>query len=314
MVLTCQLAGVAYLSLYEEIAANPELRAAVAGRLEELGPTTLDELVDAYRLYWRVFSDRTSMLFNEGHVLDPLPTRHGELASWLIAPLRTSGDSTELGHSARSRALGSVTAAGVAVDDMSVLNIAVVGWSVGQVWGDLDRSMPVVPAVPFDDEDLRVAYEGLVQHTGALAGTSWAEMAGSAVFMRVAGLTEALRPQPKASLGSSISQLVGDCKPRLPTSVTNMFAGNEISRFVRIRNAFTHVKQEEGDPDGLGFANVHELAIDHAMVKGLLRAASCFVCSEMSYRALADERIGYWEQVLDDILDEFRGFADYVDV
>ena len=60
MALTCQLARVSYLALYEELASDRGFRAAVENRLEDLGTTTLDELVGAYR-------DRKSTRLNSSH-------------------------------------------------------------------------------------------------------------------------------------------------------------------------------------------------------------------------------------------------------
>ena len=131
MAVTCRLAGVAYLALYEELAAVRSMRAAVEGRLEDLGQTTLDDLLETYRVYWRAKSDRRSVLFAESQILDPLDADHGALASWLIAPLRSSGDSTEFGNQVRNRAFALLEATAVKPDEMSTLKVAVASWTVG---------------------------------------------------------------------------------------------------------------------------------------------------------------------------------------
>ena len=314
MALTCQLARVTYLALYEELASDGSFRAVVEKRLEDLGPTSLDDLVSAYRLDWRAATEASSAVCDAVRALEPLDAQHGALASWLIAPLRSSGDSTEIGNRARTRALSLVDVAGLSPEDLAGFGIAVVGWTVGQVWGTVDRSMPVIPATPFDDEDLRIAYEGLLQHSRVLTESSWSEMAGSAVFWRVGGVTEALRPQPLPNLANSLGEVMRDCKDNLPASVGRLLTGTARDEFISSRNAFTHVKRKGSGRSDRGFADVHEAATDDPLVKGLLRAASCFVCGDMSYRALNDDNLNYWTATLDRILDELRMFADYVDV
>ena len=105
MALTCQLARVSYLALYEELASDRDFSAAVESRLEDLGPISLDEIVGAYRLDWRAATDHSSMVRDPVRALEPLDPQHGAIASWLIAPLRSTGDSTEVGNRARARAL-----------------------------------------------------------------------------------------------------------------------------------------------------------------------------------------------------------------
>ena len=205
-------------------------------------------------------------------------------------------------------------AAGIETDDLTAVGIAVIGWTVGQVWGNVDRSMPVIPAMPFGDEDLRIAYEGLLQHSSVLAESSWSEMAGSAVFWRVGGVTEALRPQAPPNLANSLGEVIRDCKDNLPAPVGNLLTGNALDEFIASRNAFTHAKRRGSGPSDRGFADVHESATNDPMVKGLLRAASYFVCGDLSYRALNDDNLNHWATALDRITDELRMFADYVDV
>lgn len=127
-----------------------------------------------------------------------------------------------------------------------------------------------------------------------------------AVLWRVGGVAEALRPlHDRGSLGASLNRLLAELQGTLPRSIQREFSPQFQDAFVLNRNAFTHIKRGS-DGRALGFSDVHELAQDSELIKLLLRAASCFVCGDLSYRAHLDDNIEYWTRVLAEVMDEHR--------
>lgn len=305
MALTLDLAAGAYAALYEGL-RDLEHRSDVDARAELLG-TSIADLAALYSGYWDAHTVGGTLARIDA--VAPLGEHHGELASWLMAPLRAYGTSTVFSAQTRMAALTLGEDAGF--DDNGTLRLAVHGWVVGRVIGRIDNDGPIVPAPQLDDRHLRAAYTGLLEH----AEQAWMlrhlyEVAGSAVVWRFGGLTEALSPQPDGqndNMGACLSRLVGTFKSELPNRLLPAFGPHQQDTIVQYRNALTHVAER----DGLGFDHAAGRSTEEAFVSPIIQAASYFVCAIIGRQLQADEDIDRWVNTLDRIRADLSWALDF---
>ncbi len=212
MDLSCSLSPLVYGELYHRLLTDAEKRDSIEQRLDMLDRDFewLAELKRLYQMYWRWQINNQAC--GDPANLTGLTPRHAQLAAWFTAPLRVLGPSAEF----TAQLVRSVVEA-AAYDFPNIgrspqpFRVSLVAWTVGQVCGDLDRAVPVIPAEMPDDNDVALAYRGLLEHIAALPNSEteqWPEMVGSAILWRIAGITEGLRPQPKPYLQASLNALM----------------------------------------------------------------------------------------------------------
>jgi hypothetical protein len=235
--------------------------------------------------------------------------RHAQLATWFTAPLRVLGPSTEFtGELVRSV----VEAAGRDLPAMGrspeSLRVSLVAWTVGQVCGDLDRAVPVVPAEMPDDYDVSLAYRGLLEHVADLPNSEseqWPEMIGSAILWRIAGIAEGLRPQPKPHLEASLNALMAEVRDLMPGPLRTDLLREWID-FRKMRNGFTHVAKAE---DGYGFAEISERAHKAGDVRVFVSGMTHFVCNEVSQRLATSDSLLGRDRMAEEVMDEMAWAA-----
>lgn len=302
MELTCELSALTYAEMYRLIAADRPMRERLDYRLSILNrdASWLDEAEQTYRAFWEW---EVEQAHGDVATTGVVSGRHAELATWLIAPLRSLGPSADFSADLARTVSDSVRQqfpdAGRVPEHF---RIGIVAWTVGRVCGELDRTYPLLPAELPPDEDVSAAYAGLLEHVAALrySADPWPEMLGSAILWRVAGIAEGLRPQPaQASLPASLGLLMKEARPVLPEALHSKLS-REWDEFRLVRNSFTHVTPVHG---GYGFAAVEDRMRCADDVTTYLAGATYFVCNEVAVRlAETDDPMGRAQML--DVLEE----------
>jgi hypothetical protein len=300
--LTVRLAPVVFAELYRE------LRHSCATHLQErLSDIDRDlEWLDAtIRRYDALWAYRLT-LTDPQERYQPLETDHADLAAWIAAGLRGYGPSNEISqavqHAIRDRTAG---------DSPELVKnhgrVALVAWSLGQVVGDYDRSLPVVFCEPFTDRSVQLAYEGLVRHVVELPEVDeWPEMLGSAVLWRACGLADGLRPQSgRSNLEASVNALIAGMRRYVSPTLLDQWA-KEWSEYKNVRNGFTHVAGENG---AYSFADVASRMRNRAEVALALTSATTFVGHSLA-EELLDSPTARWQAVADTLEGELQWYED----
>jgi hypothetical protein len=236
---SCLLPAAAYTALYE-LLADKAYRRMVDPRLELLGEEldVLDELRELYaaRHSWAVANGEFAL---DGLLDD----QHAQFASWLLA--LGTGDSTSF-----SEALTSKSNSLVAGSDVN--RPIVQGWVLGCVHPrSFDRALPIVFCDDVGDRDVRLAYQGLVEHLAArpMDEAQWSEMDFTSIIIRCAGLTEGVLPVQddgqSSTLGNAMSGMLRKCQYEMPDFIRRRLEG-QIQLFVYRRNAIAHVSPSQG--------------------------------------------------------------------
>ena len=276
MDVSCELSPLVYAELYALLQDKTAWADTIEDRLDQCGleMAWLQEASDMYRAFWLSVSADEQMRL--------LDKEHAHLASWLLAALILKDPSDEFSVELRERVRSRYSAdrgiqLGILPEGLAVV---VVAWTLGKVIGDFDVELPVVPAVPPTDADIAAAYNGLIEHVGALPRpTPWPEILGSATHWRGAGLAESLSPREPPNLAASIGQLVSDSRRHMPP-----YRFDAMSRhwsrgdFVPRRNVLTHVKSD----GGVAFLDAATQASDHQSVRPTVAGITQFVCQHVA--------------------------------
>ncbi|MBO2462675.1 hypothetical protein [Actinomadura violacea] len=279
MELSCELSPLVFAELYRMLAADNERVELLKDRLAEIGHewSWLSEAAERYEATWRgnqKAADRVEDLIALG-------TDHSLLASWVLAALRGSGSSYYFGEELRKavtqRLLSEVLY--VPADIPSRWRPVVVGWTLGMVVGSVDQSLPVAPAMLPADENVRAAYEGLVEHVLHLGDLNppWPEMVGTSTFWRGTGLAEGL--QPEAADGrTAIKQMVIEVRRILPEHMGKLI-GQHFSQFAERRITLSHVANMPNRPR---FVDVKEQARNWSEIRYTIMGITQFLGSQIS--------------------------------
>lgn len=255
----------------------------------------LGEANDAYDTRWKADLE---YLTSEDITDYALTEQHSQFATWVLAGLHISGAcgelSTKLEAAVMARALNEVD--GLQTPLPPVLSPTVIGWTLGSVIGTKGSDLPVAPSLQSSDENVRAAFEGLIEHVLALQGMSapWSEMMQTAMYWRGYGLAEALRPDA-GSGGPALKQL------RLETFSSMAYAhrleiGNHLDSFGQRRNALSHIAD---DQSRLRFVDVLDEVRQSSGIDLTMRAMTQFVfhdiAREIREQPPAVVRLGAWE-------------------
>lgn len=314
--LTCQLSPLVFAELYRLLLSNGDLRDELAERLEEIRCDLewLDARAQEYDAKW--YFDAPSI---EPAAVDDyaLAVQHAELATWLLAGLRNTGDSYGL-----SAALVEAVQQRMGTDAPQLqtrsqsLSPVIRGWTLGMVVGTLDPTLPVVLAWYPADPHIAAAYKGLVEQVLHLQDVAepWPELAGTALYVRTGGLAEALRPAPESTPGDrrrglqySIDLLMSEARPQAPLHLWERLRVNWLN-WVKRRNVLTHVKPSEDDSSTFedNAAKVRSWYEIQPTVLGITQ----FICQEASLELLETAPPGLrgddpWEYLQYDIKTEW---------
>jgi hypothetical protein len=312
MELRCELSPLVFAELYKILAAESDLADVLEERLRrvELDHEWLLEAAEGYERKWQWFLSYAASL--DDH--ESLPADHALLASWVLAGLRSTGSSYELGAQLRTavteRAFGELDPS--PADLPSQWRPVILGWTLGMAVGKereagkpptyIDHELPVAPAYLPLDVNVRAAYWGLVEHVLELAITDppWPEMLGTATFWRGTGLAEGLRPEAGGGT-DAIRYLILEVKHSVPDYFGRQIA-THFSPFAERRNTLSHVADVVGKPR---FVDVKELARDWSQIRLTISGVTHFLCieaaSQLSDSAANTVRSGTWDSLKNDI-------------
>ncbi|MGY1679883.1 hypothetical protein [Geodermatophilus sp. SYSU D01176] len=277
---------IVYAEIYRGLRARCQRQ--LEDRLDALG-RDLDWLQVTIDRYQRMWDLRIEQAFPTDALFEPAGDEHTFLAAWIAAGLRGAGPCIELETEILERIRPKVGAHGAPhrlVDRVS--RPALVAWALGQVVGDYDRTLPVAFSVEPSNPNVRLAYDGLVQHVMDLPSGDgeWPEMLGSSILWRACGLADGLHPQPGAlNLLTSVGHLIRDMRSVVPPTTLERWR-REWQEFKGIRDGFTHVTA--GERGQYGFAEVATRMRSQDDVRTALSSATHFVGHQIALD-LSDE-------------------------
>lgn len=305
MELTCDLAPLSYIALYEALASEASWRTAADERLEEFGGIEiLRELQAGYQALWDLQIKQST---GDVEQLWSVDTRHAMFATWVLAGLRRlRRPSEELSARARSMVDKGVLKCFGHVKYPDLLRPVVLAWTLGQVRGRLDARVPAVPAIAPFDPDVALAYSGLVAHLLDLQEVRqpWPEVAGSANLWRTAGIIDGIKTHPKFNLMAAIKEAM----KQLDDVTTEAFR-HELEEqwgdFKDARNALTHIS---GNKVGYGFREVIQRSVRWDEFQLSVRGITYFLFSDISFRLTEEKQLIDPERLLSEVLDETNGW------
>lgn len=170
-------------------------------------------------------------------------SEHAHFASWILASLRGTGQcsdiSIDLRKSVTDRFVKEVPNPPAQVP--SPWKPVIQGWALGMVIGQFDHDLPAIPPTMPEDDNVRTAVEGLIEHILFFNDTSssWPEVSATAVHWRGSGLLEAMQPEAKDApeamrlLLPIIRQYLADYQGQI--------LHQHFSTMVQSRNSLTHI-------------------------------------------------------------------------
>lgn len=299
----CVFVPLVFAELYKLLAGEKKHSDALEEQLAliHLPHEWLAEAGDAYNAKWTFDLE---CLRSDSVAEFALAEQHSQFATWLLGGLHASGPCGELSAKLEgmvlSRAMAEVD--GIPTPLPPVLSPKIIGWTLGSVIGREGNDLPVAPALSPSDENVRAAFEGLVEHVLAIQGmsTPWPELMQTAMYWRGYGLAEALRPE-LGSGGPALKRL------RLETFSTMAYAeslaiGKHLDSFNARRNALSHITDDQSRPR---FIDVIDDVCQSSDIDLTMRAMTQFVFHDVAREARehppAVIRPGAWETMERDI-------------
>lgn len=285
--LTCQFSPLVYAELYRLLAATPALEDSLTYRLQELNYPFewLNDAADAYRAKWEY-----DLSFADADCISDFVVEqpdHALLATWLLAGLRYTGPCYELSYDLATVVLEKATGA---VRDLGTplppsLSPVVIGWTLGQLIGSYD--LPAAPAQPPDDDNVRAAFLGLVEHVLLLQKMAepWPEMMCMATYWRGYGLAEGMLPELNSG-GPALDQLLKEARLSMDSGEYGHLH-RHFQHFNRRRQAVSHIADDHSRPR---YVEVIETIKDWSDLRMTVQGLTQYVFQEVS-KSLADSRI-----------------------
>lgn len=269
-----------FAELYRALAAESRYADALDDHLADigLGADWLGEAADAYSRKW---THILSYATNNDLAANALSEEHSQFATWVLSCLSVFGDSAGLSTDLRSSVLESAFAD---VDELaapvsSTLSPTIIGWTLGTVIGGAGSSVLAAPVIQPSDDNVRVAYSGLLEHVLALQNMPqpWPEMMQTAMYWRGFGLVEALRPE-EASGAPALRVLRRESQQALGGDL-NVKLSRHLDEFGNRRNALSHIADLEGRPR---FVDVIDQERASSSLELTVRAMTQFVFQEVA--------------------------------
>jgi len=307
MELTCELSPLVYQALYRTIANQTDVRSAAVARVEQAGGArdTLQDLSHGYQALWQFEVDQA---LGDPSQLWAMDESHARLATWVLAFLRhrLKRPSEEFSAQVRSIVANEMQKRFRSMTRLEMLQPTVLAWTLGQVRGRLDASLPAIPAIAVPDPDVALAYTGLVVHLLDLQGVGrpWPEVASSATVWRSAGIIDGLNTQKSRLLRPAIEEAMRQATDVIPPAVASRL-WDHWADFQKIRNGLTHVWKISNE---YSFRDLVARVGEWGDIVLFVRGITYFVFSEVSNSIFEDADFGA-DRLLDDVLQELSSYS-----
>ncbi|MFK0005085.1 hypothetical protein [Paenarthrobacter sp. NPDC090522] len=292
-----------FAELYKLLASEKSYATALEDHLDfvHLPLEWLDEASEAYETKWK--SDLGFV--TPDSIQDvALSDQHTEFATWLLSGLRLIKSCGELSEKLETaileRALNEIE--GMLLPLPPALSPTIIGWTLGSVIGRGGNDLPVVPAIWPQDANVRLAFEGLIEHVLALQEMQepWPEMMQTAMYWRGSGLAEALRPEAGRG-GLALERLrIGALSTMAEAQRHEV--GRHLDDFNDRRNALSHITD---DRSRLSFVDVIGELQPASSVSLTMRAMTQFVFHDLSASVREKRpkvvRQGAWESMKQEV-------------
>ncbi|MGO1736471.1 MAG: hypothetical protein ACTHZ9_09155 [Leucobacter sp.] len=297
--LSCTFPALVFSELYRLLSENPRYTDALEDSLSSihLSHDWLEEMADAYARKW----EEERHYVTAANINDiALSEQHSQFATWLLAHLHANGTcgglSTDLGTSVMQRALEDV--AGVELPLPPVLSPVIIGWTLGSVVSAAEDDLPVVPAIWPSHPNVRVAFNGLIEHVLAVQAMPppLPEMVQTAMYWRGYGLAEALRPDLGAG-GRALNQLQLETLSSMEDA-QRLQVSNHLTGFRERRNALSHIADDQGRK---GFVEIVDEVRETPPLSLTMRAMTQFVFHDVA-REIRDRRPSVVRNGVEEIL------------
>ena len=241
MELEVELSHLVFAELYRILAETDAYSDMLEARLNviELDYSWLRTASELYDAKWHDICKGVHEIGEFSHVT----SEHAHFASWILASLRGTGQcsdiSIDLRKSVTDRFVKEVPNPPAQVP--SPWKPVIQGWALGMVIGQFDHDLPAIPPTMPEDDNVRTAVEGLIEHILFFNDTSssWPEVSATAVHWRGSGLLEAMQPEAKDApeamrlLLPIIRQYLADYQGQI--------LHQHFSTMVQSRNSLTHI-------------------------------------------------------------------------
>lgn len=307
MELTCELSPLAYQALYQTLARQTDLRSAALARIEQAGGTrdTLPYLSRGYQALWEFEVDQAA---GDPAQLWAMDQNHARLATWVLASLRhrLKRPSEEFSAQVRNLIADETQERFSSMTPMEMFQPTVLAWTLGQVRGRLDVSLPAIPAIAVPDPDVALAYTGLIVHLLDLQDVRqpWPEVASSASVWRSAGIIDGLNTQKSRLLRPAIEEAMRQATDVIPPAVASRL-WDHWTDFQKIRNGLTHVWKISNE---YTFRDLVARVGEWGDILPSIRGITYFVFSEVSYSVFEDSDFGA-DRLLDDVLQQLSSYT-----
>jgi hypothetical protein len=183
----------------------------------------------------------------------------------------------------------------------------VLAWTLGQVRGRLDASLPAIPAIAVPDPDVALAYTGLIVHLLDLQSIRqpWPEVASSATLWRSAGIIDGLKAQRGYRLWPAIEEAMQQATDIIPPLVASLLSAHW-EEFQKFRNGLTHIWKRS---DEYAFRNLAARVGEWRDIELSIRGITYFVFSEVSLSVLEDADFGA-DRLLDEVFQELSNYMN----
>lgn len=299
----CVFVPLVFAELYKTLAAEKRYQVALEDQLATIH-LSLDWLGEAADAYDRKWSSDLSYLTPSEVQTYALSEQHSQFATWVLSGLRAAGDCAELATKLQTAIMGRAFNDIPALDAPlpPVLSPAILGWTLGSVISLAGSDLPVTPAIPPSDDNVRTAFTGLVEHVRALQvmPQPWPEMMQTAMYWRGYGLAEALRPETGAG-GPALKQLRLESGSSLGGELSHQI-GRHLDSFGSRRNSLSHIADDQSRPR---FIDVIDEVRSSSGLELTMHAMTQFVFQEVAKEVRGSRpaavRVGAWETLEQEI-------------
>ncbi len=300
MELKCELSPLVFAELYKVLADTDAFSETLKARLNiiELDYSWLRTASELYDAKWHDICKGADEIGKLTHVT----WEHAHFASWILASLRGTGQCTDISIDLRKSVTDRFVkeAPNPPSQVPSPWKPVIQGWALGMVVGQFDHDLPAIPPEMPDDDNVRAAFEGLIEHILFLTSvcSPWSEISATAVHWRGSGLLEAMQPEAKDA-PEAMAQLVPIIRQYL-TEYEGRMLGRHFSTMVQSRNSLTHIADI---PNSRRFVDVVLEWRDQCYIKNTVMGATQLLFAQYS-STLADPRSinpKIWDQLYWDI-------------